>query len=504
MFVATPNSHQRLRTRSKQASFQPRLEAFESRMLLSTCHVTRLGDFGSGFLQRGDLRYCVNKTNADPGPDSIDFFATGTITINSTLPEVIGDLTILGPGRSLLRIDAHQQSRVFNIDEGVVVVMSGVTITGGRDFEGAGIYNKGNLSLQDCSVSGNAAVNFTGPAFGAGIYNFGTLDIDNCLLNNNRITSSNNYGLGGGIYNLGNLTVTNSTFDNNKISARRPYGGAIANYLAATVSHTIISNNSTVTSFDAPSYGGGLYNGGATLLLENSLVYQNVSTSVGEAYGAGVYGKQGSLEIINSTISKNIVDGEEGEGGGVWIESDLTISHSTIVHNEARGIGGEGGGIYVEAGIGATNVYGTIIALNIADVVGPDVHGDLTDSMYNLIGDSSGTGTIWDATDILDVDPMLGPLQNNGGLTETYALLTGSPAIDEGGFVNTPPPWDQRGVGYHRVVNGTVDIGAYEVQSTGAPMPDFSQSALGTSLTRWDRLGLSNIHADWDELLPPR
>jgi hypothetical protein len=90
-------------------------------------------------------------------------------------------------------------------------------------------------------------------------------------------------------------------------------------------------------------------------------------------------------------------------------------------------------------------------------------HGHLG---HNLVGNSQG-GSGYDTTDLLDVDPLLGPLQNNGGLTKTMALLPGSPAIDAGDNTNAPE-WDQRGPGYPRIVNGVIDIGAFEVQSDGS------------------------------------
>ena len=65
---------------------------------------------------------------------------------------------------------------------------------------------------------------------------------------------------------------------------------------------------------------------------------------------------------------------------------------------------------------------------------------------------------------------MLGPLADNGGPTQTHALLPGSPAIDAGDNTDAPE-WDQRGIGFPRIVNGTIDIGAFEVQATGAPLP---------------------------------
>jgi hypothetical protein len=93
----------------------------------------------------------------------------------------------------------------------------------------------------------------------------------------------------------------------------------------------------------------------------------------------------------------------------------------------------------------------------------------LTASGYNLISNSTG-GSGYAPTDILDVDPLLGPLADNGGPTLTHALLPGSPAIDAGDpNPADPPEWDQRGPGFPRIANGRIDIGAFEVQATGMP-----------------------------------
>jgi hypothetical protein len=98
---------------------------------------------------------------------------------------------------------------------------------------------------------------------------------------------------------------------------------------------------------------------------------------------------------------------------------------------------------------------------------GPDLNGFVSGSGYNLIGDSTA-GTNFESTDILDIDPILGPFQDNGGPTKTIALLPGSPAIDSGDNTDAPA-FDQRGPGFPRIVNGQIDIGAYEVQATGIP-----------------------------------
>src|SRR5262249_41121260 len=95
----------------------------------------------------------------------------------------------------------------------------------------------------------------------------------------------------------------------------------------------------------------------------------------------------------------------------------------------------------------------------------PDLSGSVSSQGHDLIGDASGCEG-FDPTDLLDLDPLLGPLQDNGGPTLTMSLLPGSPAIDAGDNTGAPV-WDQRGHGFRRIVDGRIDIGAFEVQAGG-------------------------------------
>jgi hypothetical protein len=116
------------------------------------------------------------------------------------------------------------------------------------------------------------------------------------------------------------------------------------------------------------------------------------------------------------------------------------------------GIGGGGG------------LRNTIVAGNAAPT-SPDVSGNFQSGGHNLIGDGSG-GTGYDLSDLVGtsanpVDPVLGPLQDNGGPTLTMALLPGSPAIDAGDDTDAPDT-DQRG--FARIAEDHIDIGAFELQ----------------------------------------
>ena len=147
----------------------------------------------------------------------------------------------------------------------------------------------------------------------------------------------------------------------------------------------------------------------------------------------------------------------------VAVGGAATIQHSTLSGNQAE----LGGGMNSQSSL---TMRHTIVAGNMA-LKGPDLQGLLIFSGYNLFGNSQG-GSGYDPTDLLDVNPLLGPLQDNGGPTWTHALLLNSPAINRGEIspaaVGSWPEWDQRGPGFARVVGGALDIGAFEVQGGGS------------------------------------
>jgi hypothetical protein len=171
------------------------------------------------------------------------------------------------------------------------------------------------------------------------------------------------------------------------------------------------------------------------------------------------------VTISNSTLSDNV---SAVDGGGVYNSGNpyasLSIKTSTIAGNSAIG---HGGAIY-------NNNYGHFIPyvelgstiLN-AGASGGTIFNDggrISSLGYNLASDAGG-GVLTGPGDQINTNPLLGPLQDNGGQTFTHALLPGSPAIDEGDPSFTPPPVnDQRGCPYRRVFNGRIDVGSLEVQ----------------------------------------
>jgi hypothetical protein len=266
---------------------------------------------------------------------------------------------------------------------------------------------------------------------------------------------------------IAGLTITNG-------SAEGDGGGGIHNDHA-----TLAVDNCTVSGNHA-AWGGGVYNdgsnGSATLTVTNSTFSGNsVAAPYSVGSGGGIFnsGFDGSatLTVTNSTFSGNVAGliGVYGIGGGICNDgpfgsATLTLKNSTFSGNAA---GYVGGGIY--NGSATVTIELTILKTGAS---GENIFnaGTITSNGYNLSNDDGG-GLLTGMDDQINTDPMLGPLQDNGGPTFTHELLSGSPAIDAGdpnfnpNSFNPPMVYDQRGTGFNRVVNGRIDVGAFEVQA---------------------------------------
>ncbi len=389
------------------------LQVLEDRCVPST--VTNLNDAGPG-----SLRQAILDT---PAGGTVDFRPglTGTITLTTGELALNKELAIAGPGANVITVSGNHASRVFSIS--ATVAISGLTVTDGTADFGGGIRNLGGaLTVVECLIHGNYA-----------------------------------HDEGGGIDNSGGqLTVLDSVVSGNTVGPGEVFGGGIHSLNGAL---TII--NSTVSGNSA-DFGGGIYNYLGALTVTASTISGNAAV-----YGGGIESANGPLTITNSTINGNSAN---NSGGGLYLYSfgiQMTISSSTISGNSARVVGG---GLDILDNVRA--IRNTIVAANSAPA-GPDVMGDSTSQGHNLIGDGTGA-TGFGASDLVGtsdhpIDPLLGSLQDNGGLTPTMALLPGSPAIDAGDNAFPPGPYDQRGPGFPRIVNGIIDIGAFEFQGEVAP-----------------------------------
>ncbi len=406
----------------------------------STITVTTTADSGPGSLRAA-------LASAGDG-DTIDCtFVSGVIVLTGGQLLVTNTVAILGPGARVLTINGNYPNttnRVFRIGAGKTVTLANLTITNGSaraggDVRGGAIYNdRATLVVSNCVLSGNSA-----RLFGGGIYNdaqsgSAMVTIARCTL------SGNSAEAGGGIHSFGGtLEIDSSTLNGN---SARIEGGAICLVSISRgglftnvppIGATLIVAGSTMSGNSA-DVGGGIYNVEATVQIDNSTLCGNVALFDGGAICNRATLGTATVTIANSTLSGNRTDfGSDISNFGT--DANVEIG-GTILDT-----GGSGGGI--------ENTMGTVISRG-----------------YNLSRDDGG-GFLTGPGDQINTDPMLGPLQDNGGPTHTHALLPGSPAIDAGDPNFTPPPvFDQRGPGFARVVCGRIDIGAFEAPDTVAPI----------------------------------
>jgi uncharacterized repeat protein (TIGR01451 family) len=308
------------------------------------------------------LRAAIQETNAAVTADTIGFSlpANTTITLLSALDDINGDLVITGPA-SGVTVNGNNLNRVFKVLAGKTVSILNLTMANGRANQGGGIFNSGNLTISNSTISGNNAVG--GTAEGGAIYS-----------------------------NSGTLTILNSTISGN------------------------MANGS----------GGGLFNTGTS-----------------------------TATLVNVTVTNNRTDADgaaPGPGGGIAQSSSNPVTlRNTIVAGNFTG---------VAPGTAPDEISGNMAASSNNNLIGAAGFGGLTNGVnLNQVGVA---------------DARLAALGNNGGPTQTHALLAGSVALDAGDnttATNAGLTTDQRGPGFARSTDGpdadataTVDIGAFEAQ----------------------------------------
>jgi predicted outer membrane repeat protein len=488
----------------------------------NTITITNTNDSGPGSLRQA-------LTSANDG-DTIAFAVTGNITLTSGGLLVAKNVTISGPGASQLSVDGNQALLVFGIFPGKTAAISGLGIRNG----GTGIWNEqGTLTISNCFVSGNSGGGLyndhatsnvsncivSGNSYG--LYNdasnpsasdnltapnYNTLSVSNCVISGNSQFGIGNNGIlgplppveranhrrgtakicyfpvgiapvtvensiirdnsGPGVdNNSGTVTIVNSTLTGNHNPAGQDsgYGGGISTYGGKLPGYMSVSN-STISGNSA-FYGGGGIASGSYLTIVNSTVSGN---SAGDSGGGIATG--GPVQITNSTISGNSA---ANSGGGIASRGHpAEIANTTLSGNSAS----SGGGIYNVGQYGALEISNTILN---AGPLGENIFnngGTVTSHGYNVSSDNGG-GYLTGPGDQINTDPLLGPLQDNGGPTLTHLPLAGSPAIDAGDPNFIPPPLrDQRGRCFYRVFGRRIDVGSVEVQPvprcpTPAPRP---------------------------------
>jgi len=390
---------------------------------------------------------------------------------------------------------------VNSVGDGTLTVTNSV-VSGNSAGSGGGggiaLSGGGTLTVANSTISGNSRL-CTGSCSDGGIGGGGTVTVTNSVISGNvggigvsgTVTVSNsqiNGNLGVGIaFGGGTQTVTNSVISGNT------GGGIFADAGTATVSNSTISGN------QSGCFGGGINTYNAQLTVTNSTISGN-STGGGGGNGVsfcatpgtplgggGIACRAGTLTVMNSTISGNNVGTAPPPfayfGGGILNEGNLTVTNSTISDNTAAN---PGGAIYNSnfSGGGTANIGDTVLNAGASGGTIFNDGGTITSLGSNLASDDGG-GVLTGPGDQINTDPMLGPLQDNGGPTFTHALLPGSPAINTGDPNFTPPPdFDQRGSGFPRVVDGRIDKGSFEVQSGGTPTPTPTSTPTATPTRR--------------------
>jgi hypothetical protein len=419
--------------------------------------VDRLSDAGTGTDLSGDLRYCISQANSSPGDDTITFAVTGTINLTSALPALSTNLAIQGPGPTSLTVLGPSSFRIFFVSRGATVGLSGLTIAGGlaSGADGGGIYNAGTLTLSNSILSGNTATLDSSHRIhgdGGGIFNDGTLTLSNSTLSGNtaqvegggifsnyRTTlalsnstlSDNTADYGGGIFNgFGTLTLSNSTLSGNSVNGSLGDGGGIDNFLGK-----LTLNNSTLSGNTATNRGGGIFNAG-TLTLNNSTLSGNTATSGGGIHNQYYYNTYGipdfnyaEVTVSNSTISGNTANGSDTAGGISNKNGYVQLLNSTLANNTASSSSNTGSQIWTSP-YGAFWLQNSILS---GSDSGPNAFAEPGGRMFFSGGhnlSSDGSGNLTGPGDLRNVNPLLGPLQDNGGPTQTMALLAGSPALD--------------------------------------------------------------------------
>jgi len=256
-------------------------------------------------------------------------------------------------------------------------------------------------------------------------------------------------------------TIAGLTITNGNGQGDVPVGAGIYN------DHATLGVDKCTLSGNAAGFGGGgIYNSSGTLTVNNSTFSGNWAADPhGYGSGGGIYNEWGTLTVSNCTFSQNWAY-RSGTGGGIHNAGTLTITNSTFSGNWAENVGG---GVYNGGTVTIGNTIFKAGGFGGGNIVN---YGAATSNGYNLSNDDGG-GVLTAMGDQINTDPMLGPLQDNGGPTFTHAPLPGSRAIDAGKNF-TAATTDQRGPAFLRTfdyasianANGGdgTDIGAYEVQ----------------------------------------
>lgn len=495
--------------------------AMTMRNCIVVSNSTPTNEDGGGILNTGSLlmENCSVGNNIANGESGGGIFNTGSLELFHC--DICRNFAVSGFGGAIYN---NGRARL------VGCVISSNIVDSVSAEGGGGIINdtSGTMDLSECAIKGNLSI-----GDGGGLYNAGALTLNNCVVSGNRCGFGPGTfgGSGGGISSLGEAAMNNCTIsDNSAGSAIGPNssggnGGGINNLGNCSMRFCTVSGNiaGSITSVGVviltPGTAGNGGNGGGIYSTNNfAMVCCTIS---GNSAGAGGVGP-----IIYSNSETSVNGGMGGDGGGIYTTGGCLLNSCTIVSNSAGtggsgglsafglqtngsgGMGGNGGGVFSASPGLSASIENTVIALNMAGTggaggtnyaipieepppglyqilppgsaglpgLGSDGYGAFTSQGFNLIGAADGSagfanGIMADqaGTTNAPIDPVIGPLQMNGGRTATHALLPGSPAINKGFSFGVHRdqrgeyrPFEYPGVPYATGGDGS-DIGAFEL-----------------------------------------
>lgn len=340
------------------------------------------------------------------GTDTINL-PTGTITLESALPQITSNVDIVGVGQTLTTIDGAGNHRILVISNAIVSIGE-VTLSNGSAGFGGGIFSQSStVTINNATLSGNNGYSANG--YGGGMY----AQSSTVTITNSTVADNTTGYYGGGVYsNGGAITIANSTFSDNS-STYYDGGGLHVNNTVTTITNSTFSNNRSHNS------GGGVHFGGdVAITISNSTLSGNSAEEGGGIYLGNRRRSGGALTISNSIISGNTADTEHQE-------ISVTPQFTVVTNNNVLGSGE----------IESSEAFSA----------------NFTPSNTDFVATSDGgNGNI-------PLSSILSPvLANNGGPTSTLAISEDSPAIDLG--VNCPIT-DQRGESRN---SARCDAGAFE------------------------------------------
>jgi hypothetical protein len=487
-------------------------QAYSLTVTQSSCAaitVTTNADSGAGSLRQAIADICGGGIiNIQSGLGVISLSSVGDSSYGESALFINNKTIVInGNGAIIERLSSVNRLRLFYVNPLGKLTLQTVTLRNGKALGGNGasagggggggaaglggaILNDGELTVANSTLSGNLAQGGNGGTSGSGNNGGG----GGGLSGNGSVTTGGgpnggaaNGGAGGFGGGGGGLTGTGLANGGNggfgggggggyfNPGCGNPRGGGNGGFGGGGAS------GANGGGFGASEFGGG--SGAASINCSDS------GAGGGAGFGGAVFNNQGTVSIINSTLSDNTAQGGNGGtsssgqpaanggsgfGAGVFNRNgSVTTVNATLAFNTVTGgtgatIGTTAGGAIYNYQSGATlTLLNSILSNTVAS--GNDCTNDsgavtAAAANKNLIVVNSGCGT-----PAVTSDPLLDTLQNNGGFSFTRALQAGSPAINVGNNTVTGAPYnlstDQRGPGFARLINGTVDIGAYESTS---------------------------------------